>query len=67
MIDDGQASARDAELKTIVQAERELIQQTLRHTLGDRSKAANILGISIRVLRQKLDDYEMNELVADHG
>jgi DNA-binding NtrC family response regulator len=67
MIDDGQGVARDAELKTIVQAERELIQQTLRHTLGDRSKAANILGISIRVLRQKLDDYEMNELVADHG
>ncbi len=38
-------------------AERELILQTLSHTLGNRTHAATILGISIRALRNKLRDY----------
>jgi DNA-binding NtrC family response regulator len=37
--------------------ERELILQTLGHTLGNRTHAATILGISIRALRNKLRDY----------
>jgi DNA-binding NtrC family response regulator len=37
--------------------ERDLILQTLSHTLGNRTHAAVILGISIRALRNKLKDY----------
>ncbi len=37
--------------------ERQLILETLNHTLGNRTHAATILGISIRALRNKLRDY----------
>ncbi len=37
--------------------ERALILETLTHTLGNRTHAATILGISIRALRNKLRDY----------
>lgn len=43
--------------KTVEQVERDLILQTLGHTLGNRTHAATILGISIRALRNKLRDY----------
>ena len=39
------------------EVERDLILSTLRHTLGNRTHAATILGISIRALRNKLRDY----------
>ena len=37
--------------------ERELIMDTLNYCLGNRTHAANILGISIRTLRNKLKQY----------
>jgi two-component system response regulator FlrC len=37
--------------------ERDLIIETLGHTVGNRTHAATILGISIRALRNKLRDY----------
>ena len=37
--------------------EKELIIETLHHTLGNRTHAAIMLGISIRALRNKLRDY----------
>ena len=43
--------------RTVDCVERDLIIQTLQHTLGNRTHAAVILGISIRALRNKLRDY----------
>jgi two-component system response regulator FlrC len=37
--------------------ERDLIIETLSHCLGNRTRAAEILGISIRTLRNKLSEY----------
>ena len=56
----GQASPRsdgDFMCRTVADVERELILDTLRHYLGNRTHAANILGISIRTLRNKLKQY----------
>ena len=47
--------------RTVAEVERDLILETLRHCFGNRTHAANILGISIRTLRNKLNEY------ADHG
>ena len=43
--------------KSVAQVERDLIIETLQHCLGNRTHAANILGISIRTLRNKLKQY----------
>ena len=43
--------------RTMDDVEQDLILQTLCHTLGNRTHAATILGISIRALRNKLRDY----------
>jgi hypothetical protein len=50
--------------------ERALILDTLSHCLGNRTRAAEILGISIRALRNKLQDYRalgMHVPPASHG
>jgi len=41
----------------LADVERDLILDTLDHCLGNRTHAANILGISIRTLRNKLRLY----------
>jgi transcriptional regulator with AAA-type ATPase domain len=43
--------------RTVAEVERDLILETLRHCLGNRTHAANVLGISIRTLRNKLNEY----------
>ncbi|MDR3440778.1 sigma-54 dependent transcriptional regulator [Telmatospirillum sp.] len=43
--------------RTVSDVERDLIIDTLQHCLGNRTHAANILGISIRTLRNKLRLY----------
>ena len=43
--------------QTVAQMEKTLILDTLSHCLGNRTHAANILGISIRTLRNKLNEY----------
>jgi DNA-binding NtrC family response regulator len=43
--------------RTVDDVEKELIIDTLNHCLGNRTQAAQILGISIRTLRNKLNLY----------
>jgi DNA-binding NtrC family response regulator len=43
--------------QTVAEVEQSLILGTLVHCLGNRTHAANILGISIRTLRNKLKEY----------
>ena len=42
---------------TVAEVERDLILETVRRCLGNRTHAANVLGISIRTLRNKLNEY----------
>jgi DNA-binding NtrC family response regulator len=55
----GAANSPAAQLvgRTVADVERDLIIETLNHCLGNRTHAANILGISIRTLRNKLKLY----------
>ncbi len=53
------AAGADAALvgRTVADVERQLIIDTLSHCVGNRTHAANVLGISIRTLRNKLKQY----------
>jgi two-component system, response regulator FlrC len=55
--------------RTVADVERDLILETLKHCLGNRTHAANILGISIRTLRNKLNEYSAEGVAipAPHG
>ncbi|MGC9327635.1 MAG: sigma-54 dependent transcriptional regulator, partial [Candidatus Hinthialibacter sp.] len=44
---------------TVAEMERNLIMETLKLTNNNRTRAAEILGISIRTLRNKLNEYRM--------
>ncbi len=46
--------------RTVADVEKDLILDTLEHCLGNRTHAANILGISIRTLRNKLKQYSQD-------
>jgi DNA-binding NtrC family response regulator len=52
-----EAAARALVGRTVAAVEQELILETLDHCLGNRTHAAQILGISIRTLRNKLKLY----------
>jgi two-component system response regulator FlrC len=54
---DAGANAAGMVGQTVAEVERGLIIDTLQHCLGNRTHAANILGISIRTLRNKLKLY----------
>ncbi len=49
--------------QTVAEVERDLIIDTLHHCLGNRTHAATILGISIRTLRNKLNQYTGDGIV----
>ena len=42
---------------TISEAEKVLIQRTLLHTKNNKTRAAEILGISLKTLHNKLKEY----------
>ena len=44
---------------TIAEMEKQLIYTTLQHTNQNRTHAARLLGISIRTLRNKLNEYKL--------
>jgi DNA-binding NtrC family response regulator len=52
-----EAASRNYVGQTVAAVEQMLIIDTLNHCLGNRTHAANILGISIRTLRNKLKEY----------
>jgi DNA-binding NtrC family response regulator len=52
-----QAGTKSLVGRAMADVERDLIIDTLLHCLGNRTHAANILGISIRTLRNKLRQY----------
>ncbi len=53
---------------TLALIEREFILQTLRYNQGNRTRASNILGISIRSLRNKIRSYrDQGESVPEPG
>ena len=54
---DGSSHSRAMVGHTVAEVEQQLILETLSHCLGNRTHAANILGISIRTLRNKLNLY----------
>jgi len=54
------AGAKKLVGRTVADVERGLILDTLQHCLGNRTHAANILGISIRTLRNKLKLYSQD-------
>ena len=64
--DDGVASRTGLVGRTVADVERDLILETLQHCLGNRTHAANILGISIRTLRNKLQLYRQEGLAVPH-
>jgi DNA-binding NtrC family response regulator len=51
------AATRNLVGRTVSEVEQDLILETLQHCLGNRTHAAQILGISIRTLRNKLRLY----------
>ena len=55
-----ESAARAFVGQTVSQVEQQLILDTLVHCFGNRTHAANILGISIRTLRNKLKEYGEN-------
>ena len=52
--------------RTVADVERDLILGTVQHCLGNRTHAANVLGISIRTLRNKLQQYRQEGMTVPH-
>lgn len=58
----GAALAGTGEVLPIAEMERHLILRSLDQTQGNRTQAASLLGISVRTLRNKLNEYRQQGL-----
>lgn len=58
-------SSASTDIMTVAEMEKDLILRTLEKTSNNKSRAAEILGISSRTLRNKLKEYNMD--VGDDG
>ncbi len=58
-------SSTSTDIMTVAEMEKDLILRTLEKTSNNKSRAAEILGISSRTLRNKLKEYNMD--VGDDG
>ncbi len=59
---DGGTTFRIAIGTTVEEAEKDLILRTLEHTRNNKTRAAEILGISLKTLHNKLKEYGAREL-----
>jgi len=55
------SSSNKDNIKTVAEMEKDLIFRTLEKTDGNKAKAAEVLGISSRTLRNKLKEYSVKE------
>jgi len=55
------ASTHSTGIKTVAEMEKELILKTLEKTAHNKSKAAELLDISTRTLRNKLKEYSLDD------
>ena len=53
--------AGDREIQTVAEMEKDLILRTLEKTQNNKTRAAEILGISSRTLRNKLKEYSLDD------
>jgi DNA-binding NtrC family response regulator len=58
--DDSQTAANSNEMKSLEKIEIDAIGSTMKKCYGDEVKAAAVLGISIRTLRNKLKQYKIS-------
>lgn len=56
-------AAPPASPTSLFDMEREMIKRALEDTSGNRTKAAKILGISVRTLRNKINEYGWKEMI----
>ena len=61
------AAAPPGEATTLRDMEKNLIFSTLKKVKGNRTKASEILGISVRTMRNKLNEYKLEQNGLDLG
>jgi DNA-binding NtrC family response regulator len=59
----GSSPAREPSPTTLAEMERHMILATLHETGGNRTRAAEILGVSVRTIRNKINEYGLKEAV----
>jgi DNA-binding NtrC family response regulator len=52
---------------TVDEVERELVLQTLARCDGNRTRAARVLGLSVRTLRNKIREYSADGIDVPHS